>query len=126
MFFWICPMVLGGSFGSLTEAGRGDFAALFHSGWFVVSMWTQTLVIHLLRTPKLPFIQSRASLPVVLCTSLGIAICTFIPYTSFGESLKMMPLPPVFFIMLGATVICYMALVTLLKGMFVRKYGELL
>jgi Mg2+-importing ATPase len=125
LLFWvICPGVFG-SYAS--TADPGGFAALFHAGWFVLSLWTQTLVIHMIRTPKVPFIQSRASWQVTGLTTLGIAVGTSLPFIPFtSEALKMQPLPGGYFIILIATVLCYMALVTLMKKLFVRKYGELL
>jgi Mg2+-importing ATPase len=89
-------------------------------------MWTQTLVIHMLRTPKVPFIQSRASAPLTLLTFTGIVVLTMIPFTKFGESIGLTALPFAFFPWLILTVFLYMALVTVFKGIFVRRYGELL
>ena len=66
MYFVICPAVVGGSFHTLDSSQRVIFIALFHAGWFVESLWTQTLVLHALRTPKVPFIQSNATLPCLL------------------------------------------------------------
>ena len=61
LYFVICPAVCGGSFGA-PGVDPILFMALFHAGWFVESLWTQTLVIHMIRTPKVPFIQSRGHL----------------------------------------------------------------
>jgi Mg2+-importing ATPase len=80
----------------------------------------------MIRTPKIPFIQSRASAPVALFTSLGIATGTIIPYTFFGEHLKMVNLPLHYFAYLGGIILAYMLLATLMKKVFVWKYGELL
>jgi len=128
MYFVVCPAVVGGKmFHELTDPGMTAlFIAVFHAGWFVESMWTQTLVIHLLRTPKIPFIQSRASWPVVLLTFAGIAGLTAIPFTSFGAAIGLAALPPAFFAWLALTVLLYMVLVTAFKMIFVRRYGELL
>ncbi|MDR0532118.1 MAG: magnesium-translocating P-type ATPase [Oscillospiraceae bacterium] len=123
MFFVICPLFVG-RWAGLDSAGRESFMALFQTGWFVESMWTQTLVIHLLRTPKLPFIQSRASGSVTILTALGIAVLTLIPFLPFAGMLGLAPLPPVYFLMLGATLVAYMAMVTLVKRFYVRKVGE--
>ena len=71
MYFVICPSVLGGSYTTLDAAGRQTFMALFQTGWFLESMWSQTLVIHLIRTRRLPFVQSRASLGVTFFRSYG-------------------------------------------------------
>jgi Mg2+-importing ATPase len=100
--------------------------ALFQAGWFVESMWSQTIVIHLIRTAGIPFIQSRASKPVTLLTLAGIAILTYIPFTGFGASIGLAPLPPVYFAWLALTIFLYMVLVTVIKKVYIAKYGELL
>lgn len=61
LFFYLCPMVFGGAFHTLGQTAQIGFIALFHTGWFLESLWTQTLVIHMIRSPKLPFIGSQAS-----------------------------------------------------------------
>jgi len=128
MYFIICPAVCGGQlFHQIADPEKQAlYIAVFQAGWFVESMWTQTLVIHMLRTPKIPFIQSRASAPLTLLTFAGIAVLTVIPYTPFGESIKLAALPFSFFPWLILTVSLYMLLVTVFKRIFVRKYGELL
>jgi Mg2+-importing ATPase len=126
MYFYICPRVFGGPYTALDPAAQAGFMGLFHAGWFVESMWSQTLVIHLIRTPRLPFIQSRASWQLTALTSLGIAVCTLLPYTALGEAMDFMPMPGIFYPCLLATLLSYMALVTLVKNLFVRRYGELL
>jgi len=126
MFFVICPAVLGGGYRTLSDSGKEAFVALFHAGWFLESLWTQTLVIHLIRTPKVPFIQSRASTKLTVLTSLGILVGTVIPYTGLGEVLGMSPLPAIFYPYLIATICLYMVVVTLAKNIYIRKYKELL
>jgi len=126
MFFYICPAVFGGAFHTLAAGAQDGFAALFHAGWFVLSLWSQTLVIHMIRTPKIPFIQSRASWQVTLLTTAGIAIGTILPYTSLGTIIGMQPLPGFYFPWLLATILGYMLVVTGIKKLYVRKFGELL
>jgi Mg2+-importing ATPase len=128
MYFIICPAMCGGLlFHQITDpAMQTYYIALFQAGWFVESMWTQTLVIHMIRTPKIPFIQSRASVPLTLLTFTGIAVLTAIPFTNFGQSIGLAPLPSSFFPWLILTVFLYMALVTVFKKIFIRRYGELL
>lgn len=128
MYFVICPMVCGGQlFHQLTDpAMQAFYIATFQAGWFIESMWSQTLVIHMIRTPKIPFIQSCASAPVILLTFTGIAVLTAIPFTSLGAALGLAALPAVYFVFLAASIVCYMALATLLKKRYVRRYGELL
>lgn len=126
LFFYICPMVFGGAFHTLGQMAQIGFIALFHAGWFVESLWTQTLVIHMIRSPKLPFIGSHASWQLTGLTTLGIAVGTILPFTFIGAALDMVPLPGMYFPFLIVTVLLYMALVTMLKKIFVRRYGELL
>ena len=128
MYFIICPAVCGGLlFHQITDPVTvALFIAVFQAGWFVESMWTQTLVIHMIRTPKIPFIQSHASLLVTLLTFTGIAVLTAIPFTGFGASIGLAALPREFFSWLILTVTLYMVLVTIFKRNFVRRYGELL
>lgn len=125
MFFIICPAVFGGPYGA-PGVNKILFASLFSAGWFVESLWSQTLVIHMIRTPKIPFIQSRASLPVILLTTAAIAFGTIIPYTPLGRAIGMYPMPVIYFPWLIGMILCYMMLATLLKKMFIRKFGELL
>ena len=128
MYFVICPAMCGGLlFHQLTDPTmQALYIAVFQAGWFVESMWTQTLVIHMIRTPKIPFFRSNASLSLTLLTVAGIAVLTVIPFTGFGVSIGLVALPFAFFPWLALTVLLYMALVTVFKKLFIRKYGELL
>ncbi len=128
MYFIICPAMTGGlMFHQLTDpAMQAYFIALFQAGWFVESMWSQTLVIHMIRTPKIPFIQSHASLSVTLLTFTGITALTIIPFTKLGASIGLAALPPVYFAWLALTIFLYMVLATVFKKIFIRRYGELL
>ncbi|XEN37826.1 magnesium-translocating P-type ATPase [Paraclostridium ghonii] len=125
MYFVICPAVVGGGYND-PGVDKTLFMMLFNAGWFVESLWSQTLVIHMIRTPKIPFVQSIASLPVMIVTTIGIAVGTIIPYTPFGSALKLYPMPMVYFAWLIATIIGYMVLVTIVKKIYIKKYGELL
>ena len=126
LYFVVCPLATGGQlYPQLTEpAAQALYVALFQTGWFVESMWTQTLVIHMLRTEKLPFVQSRASVPVALLSLAGIALVTAIPFTPLAAPLEMAALPPVYFLLLGILVAGYMLLVTAVKKLYVRRYGQ--
>lgn len=128
MYFIISPMFTGGLlFHELTDPKMmALYIAVFQAGWFVESMWSQTLVIHMIRTPKIPFIQSRASAPLTLLTFAAIGILTVIPFTAFGTSIGLAALPGIYFLYLGITIVLYMALATVMKNLYVRKYGELL
>ncbi|NFH78676.1 magnesium-translocating P-type ATPase [Clostridium botulinum] len=125
MFFIICPMVSGGNFGD-ANVNTALFIATFNAGWFIESLWSQTLVIHMIRTPKLPFIQSRSSFSVLVCTTVAIFIGTIIPYTKFGTMLGMNALPLIYFAALIVIILSYMILVTIVKKIYIKKNGELL
>ncbi len=123
LFFWIAPAVAGAPFNQLTDPGQTAlFIAVFQAGWMVISMWTQTLVIHMIRTAKVPFIESRASAPVMLLTALGIAILTALPFSPLAGILNLAPLPGRFFLLLGAVVVAYMLLVSVAKYAFIKRY----
>lgn len=126
MYFFICPLVFGGQYHTLNEVQQLGFMGLFHAGWFVESLWSQTLVIHMIRTPDIPFIQSRASWQLTTLTTLGIAVGTIIPYTAFGKALDMVAMPAIYFPCLIVIIILYMILATTLKKVFIKRYGELL
>jgi magnesium-translocating P-type ATPase len=128
LYFVICPLFTNGVlFHHLSDPSlMALYIAVFQAGWFVESMWTQTLVIHMIRTPKVPFFQSRASWQVTSLTLLGIVLLTIIPFTSFGEAIGFASLPSVYFLYLGLTVVLYVLLVTLVKAVYIRKYKELL
>ena len=128
MYFVICPMMCGGlTFDRITDPSvQMLYISVFQAGWFVESMWIQTLVIHMIRTPKIPFIQSRASLPVTLLTFAGIAVVTLIPFTPLGAALGFSALPMIYFAWLALIIVCYMLLATVMKKVYVRRYKELL
>lgn len=125
MFFAVCPQATGGAYGVLDPGRQLAFAALFQAGWFVESQLTQTFVVHSLRTRKMPFIQSHASLPVFLLTGAGILVSTCLAlFLGFGNGPQ--PLPLSYFAFLLAAVTAYSLLVGVVKKLFVRKYGELI
>lgn len=136
MYFVFCPLFVSGGvlFNDLAAHYSGaelammqaQYIGLFQAGWFVESMWSQTLVIHMIRTPKLPFIQSRASAPVTLLTMTGIAVLTIIPFTPLGAALGFVALPAAYFAYLIPCILLYMVLATSLKKAYVRHYDELL
>ncbi len=126
LFFVLCPALCGGAYADLGQPGRDTFAALFQTGWFVESMWTQSLVIHMIRTPKMPFLNSRASLPLTLFGGLGIAAVTCLPFTGAGDFLELVPLPGAYFGWLALGVAGYMLLTLVVKRAYLRRYGALL
>lgn len=127
LFFVLCPAVCGGTFASLSGSGeQARFIVLFQTGWFLESMWTQILILHLLRTQKVPLLQSRPSRSVMLVTLLGTVIFTFLTFTPLGGLIGLTALPPVYFIFLAVTVFFYLLWITLAKRWYIRRYHELL
>ena len=136
MYFVFCPMFVSGGvlYSDLANHFSGAellhmqaaYVAMFQAGWFVESMWSQTLVIHMIRTPKIPFFQSHASAPLTLLTCTGIAVLTIIPFTTLGTMLGFVALPMSYFAYLIPCILLYMILATSLKKVYVRHYGELL
>lgn len=126
MYYAICPAVCGGAYHQLDTGGQLLFIAIFQTGWFIESIWSQTLIIHMLRTPKIPFVQSHASLQVIILTTLGIAALTIIPFTPLGPALGLTSMPAVYSAYLAAIIAGYMALATIVKKLYIRKYGDLL
>lgn len=136
MYFIFCPLFVSGGVlyndlanhfsGAQLSQMQSTYAAMFQAGWFIESMWSQTLVIHMIRTAKIPFIQSRASAPLTILTCAGIAVLTVIPFTPFGTLLGFEALPLQYFAYLIPCILLYMILATSLKKAYVRHYGELL
>ena len=127
LFFVLCPSVCGGSFASL--AGSEEqlrFIALFQTGWFLESMWTQVLILHLLRTQKVPMLQSKPSRPVMLVTLLGILFFTVLTFTPVGHLIGLVALPGSYFVFLVAIVLLYLLLVTGAKSWYRNRYRQLL
>lgn len=122
MFFVICPAIVGGDFIHLTHPNQMYFIALFQSGWFIESLWSQTMVLHALRTAKIPFIQSSASAVLTITTSLCIVIGTVIPFTPIGKSLGLTAVPDSYWIWLVITIFSYLALATVVKSTYIRRY----
>jgi len=94
--------------------------ALFQSGWFIESLLSQTLIVHMIRTHKIPFIQSTASPPVLLVTGLVMAIGIIFPFSPLGASVGMQPLPLNYFAWLIATLLSYCALTQIIKTLYIR------
>ena len=98
--------------------------ALFHTGWFVESLFTQTLIIHIIRTNKIPFLESRASWPLIL-TSLGIVTFgAWLTISPLARTLGFVALPLLYWGLLAVMLICYVALTQVVKTWFYKKFGE--
>lgn len=97
--------------------------ALFQTGWFIESILTQTLIIHIIRTARIPFIQSWASLPLIVSTIIVCAIAIALPYSPLAGYLGFTPLPWLYWPVVGAFLLCYAALTTIVKTWFIRRWG---
>lgn len=126
LFFFVCPAVAGGAWGALDATGQALFVGTFQAGWFVESMWTQTLVVHLIRTEKTPFVGSCASLPLVMLGSMGIAVATLLPASAPGAALDFCSLSVVFWGVLAAMVLGYAAIVSCMKKVYLSRNDSLL
>ena len=102
-----------------TEAG----ASLFQTGWFVESLLSQTLIIHIIRTGRIPFIQSRASLPMFITSVLICTVGIWLPYSPFAHALGFTPLPLSYWPYVIAILFGYLILAHLMKTWFIRRYG---
>ncbi|HBC5217590.1 TPA: magnesium-translocating P-type ATPase [Serratia marcescens] len=105
-------------------ANSVEHQALFQSGWFIEGLLSQTLVVHMLRTQKIPFIQSTAALPVLLTTGLVMALGIYIPFSPLGALVGLQPLPWEYFPWLAATLVSYCVVAQLMKRFYIRRFGE--
>lgn len=106
------------------KANSPEHQTLFQSGWFVEGLLSQTLIIHMIRTRKIPFIQSWASAPVVALTSLIMVIGIFIPFSPFAAGLKLQPLPLSYFPWLVGILLSYCLLTQLVKNWFIKRFNS--
>ena len=105
-------------------ASNPALVALFNSGWFIESLLSQTLIIHLIRTPKIPFIQSRAAAPVVTLTTIIMAVGIVLPFTGLGASVGFCGLPAVYFGWLALIILSYVLLAQIVKMIYIRANGS--
>ncbi len=96
-------------------------AALFHTGWFVESLMTQTLIIHVIRTRQIPFIQARASAALTMTTVVIMAISAWLPYSPLAGMLALEPLPWLYWPILFATLVAYVVATQLVKMWLIRR-----
>jgi Mg2+-importing ATPase len=100
-----------------------DSQALFQTGWFIEGLLSQTLIIHLIRTARVPFVQSRAAWPLTLLTLAVMMAGVAIPFTPLGAAVGLVPLPWEYFPWLAGTLLAYCVLTQAVKGWYVRKFG---
>ena len=112
--FWILWHIYG--------ANSVGHQSLFQTGWFVEGLLSQTLIVHMIRTKKIPFIQSNADFPVLVTTVLIMAIGLYLPYSKFGSAIDLIVLPYSYFIWLLLTLLCYCVLTQLVKVWYIKKF----
>lgn len=125
LFFVLGPAMCGGDFYQLDLEGQKMFISVFQTGWFLESMWTQVLILQLLRTKQIPFVSSRPGRPVIYISVLGIVLFSLLPITPLGTVLGLTVMPVVYYIFLVAIVFFYMLLVTAAKAFYVKRNERL-
>jgi Mg2+-importing ATPase len=98
--------------------------ALFHTGWFVESIFSQTLIIHVIRTNKIPFLQSWASWPLILSSVIIVTLGALLTVSPLADTLGLVPLPGRYWLFLAAIVVSYVVLTQLVKNWFYRRFAE--
>jgi len=98
--------------------------ALFHTGWFVESLFTQTLIIHVIRTNKIPFLQSWASWPLIFTSIIIVAVGAGLTVSPLAGALGFVALPPRYWLLLTVILVCYVILTQLMKTWFYRRFAE--
>ena len=105
------------------KANSAETQGIFQTGWFMVGLLTQTLIVHLIRTAKIPFVQSKAAKPVVLSTLAVCLLGIIIPYTPLGVGLDMVSMPVLFIPWLFGIILLYAVAVQLVKKVYIKRYG---
>ena len=105
-------------------ANNVEHQSLFQSGWFIEGLLTQTLIVHMIRTQHIPFVESRASMPVILLTASIMAFGIYLPFSPLGAHLGMVPLPLAYFPWLAGILLSYCVLTQLMKRIYIRRFGQ--
>ena len=123
LYFIIVPLMTGHDYVHGSESAL-QFIILFQTGWFIESMWSQTMVIHMLRTAKVPFVQSRPAWLVIFMTLIAAFFVTSLPYGPLVNILRLAPLGLPYFLFLICIIFLYMFNVTIIKKIYIKKYKE--
>jgi len=121
LYFFNC--ILFSSPGTSPES-KAYYEKLFHTGWFVESLLTQTLIVHIIRTNKIPFFQSRPSHFMLFTTLSVMAVAIFLPYSPLADILGLVPLPAVYWLWIAGFLITYSIITHLVKTWFNKRYGS--
>jgi Mg2+-importing ATPase len=120
LYFFNCVAF---SAAGISPADKAHYEALFHTGWFVESLLTQTLIVHIIRTNRIPFIQSRASWAMTFTTLSIMAVAAILPYLPFSNLIGLVPLPWTYWPWIGLFLLLYSILTHFVKTLFNRKFG---
>jgi Mg2+-importing ATPase len=104
-----------------TPAAAAHSQSLFQTGWFVESLLTQTLIIHIIRTNKIPFLQSRPSTALLVMSGLIMAVGVALPFTPLGRYLGFTRLPMLYWPYIALTLLCYVLLTQTVKALLLRR-----
>jgi Mg2+-importing ATPase len=107
------------------KANTLELSPIFQTGWFVESLLSQTLIVYVIRTGKIPFVESKPSLPLVITTLSVCAFGIFLPYLAIGRYFQMVPLPEMYWMGLLILIPGYLILTQLIKTWIIRKSGAL-
>jgi len=116
VIFWILWNVYG--------ANTSEHQSLFQTGWFVEGLLSQTLIVHMIRTRKIPFIQSNATFPVLVTTALIAGIGLYLPFSKLGGGIQLMPLPDSYFAWLLLIILAYCAAIQLVKFIYIKRFNR--
>ncbi|WP_085839004.1 magnesium-translocating P-type ATPase [Acinetobacter baumannii] len=119
----IFDMITFGLMWFVFSANTPEHQTLFQSGWFVVGLLTQTLIVHMIRTAQIPFIQSRAATPLLIMTAVIMCIGIFLPMGPLASYLKLQALPLSYFLYLPVILGAYMCFTKWEKKIYIRRYG---
>ncbi|WP_209687513.1 magnesium-translocating P-type ATPase [Lactobacillus colini] len=120
LYFVVCPQVVGSSYALASSSQKTVFAAVFCTGWFIESLWTQEMIIHVLRAPGMPFIKQHATWIVTLAT-IGIAsVGTIIPFTSLGRKMDFGNIPVSYLAIVFVILVVYLLFTTLVKRVYLK------
>lgn len=120
LYFFGCAAY---SSAGIDPAQQGHWERLFHTGWFVESLLTQTLIVHIIRTHRIPFLQSRASKTMLFTTLVVMAFGCWLPFSPLAHFLGFEPLPGIFFVWMVGFLLAYSVLTHTVKMWFIRKFG---
>ncbi len=121
LFFFHCSRF---TMSALNAAEKIGYEQLFQTGWFVESLLTQTMIVHIIRTRRIPFFGSRASLPLMLTTLAVMGIGAWLPYSRFAVILGFVPLPAIYWAWIGGFLLMYSVLTHWVKVWFYNRFGD--